>query len=162
MIASPALRTAGVHSTNAHWPIRWSARVTPRAAVLFIASSLRSRSPSYTAWRNCDPLVANSSFSRYSLSLASRSKSSAWSEFSLTTSALVLAYFLFFRVRGVGVGNGGGFAFAFLELEHRVALQLLLDAFLQRRQRQLEDFHALDHPRRQELPQLRPHRNGLS
>ena len=50
-----------------------------------------------------------------------------------------------------------GVVVAFAELEDRVVLKLLLDAFLQRHQRQLEDLHGLDHARREQLPLLHPH-----
>ena len=88
MTASPAARTEGEHSTNAHWRRSTSVSGSLRAAVLVIASSFLSRSPSYD-WgvRNSrELLVNNSSFSRYSLSFSSRLKSSAMSVSSFTNS----------------------------------------------------------------------------
>ena len=46
--------------------------------------------------------------------------------------------------------SAGGFRLVLVDLdlvEHRVVFHLLLDAFLQCHQRQLQDFHRLDHPR---------------
>jgi len=47
------------------------------------------------------------------------------------------------------------FGLVFAKLENRIRLEFLLNAFLQRHQRQLENLHALDHARREELA-LRP------
>ena len=41
----------------------------------------------------------------------------------------------------------GSFVVDFDLIEHRVVFHLLLDAFLQRHERQLQNFHRLDHPR---------------
>ena len=52
----------------------------------------------------------------------------------------------------VDVGRLGGKLGVFLlQLQHRVLLDLLLDAFLQRQDGQLQNLHRLDHPRRQHL-----------
>ena len=50
------------------------------------------------------------------------------------------------RARSSG-GGSGSFVVDFDLIEHRVVFHLLLDAFLQRHQRQLQNFHRLDHPR---------------
>ena len=65
----------------------------------------------------------------------------------------------FFLGGGVGgrlllgrVGRLGGQVRVFvLQLQHRVLLDLLLDALFQGQDRQLQNLHRLDHPRRQHL-----------
>jgi hypothetical protein len=55
---------------------------------------------------------------------------------------------------------GRGFAGLLIPLAHlqnRVILQFLLDSLFQGHQRELQNLHALDHPRRQELPHLLAH-----
>ena len=64
--------------------------------------------------------------------------------------------------RGIGVELGGAFWFgglALLDFQYGVLLQFRLDALLQRHDRQLEDFHRLDHARREPHAEvlLRPH-----
>ena len=44
-------------------------------------------------------------------------------------------------------GASGSFGVDLDLVEHRVVFHFLFDAFLQRHQRQLQDFHRLDHPR---------------
>ena len=51
-------------------------------------------------------------------------------------------------LRSASSAGGSGL---FLEFEHRVFFHLLLDPLLQRQDRQLQDLHRLDHPRRQHL-----------
>ena len=67
----------------------------------------------------------------------------------------------------LGSGLGGvvdhiRLGFPLAKFQNRVALQLLFNPLLQGHQRQLEDLHALDHPRREHLPLIHPHRCGLT
>ena len=60
---------------------------------------------------------------------------------------------------GFGLLLGGGFGFLgrfLLEFQDGVFLKFLLDAFLQRHDRQLEDFHRLDHAGGQDHPLVHP------
>ena len=52
----------------------------------------------------------------------------------------------------------GLFRIGLAELQNGVGLKFLLDTLLQCHQRQLEDFHALDHAGGQQLPLIHPHR----
>ncbi len=70
---------------------------------------------------------------------------------------------------GVGLGLGGrrrrllGIALRLArlaELQHRILAQLLLDPLLQGHDRQLQDFHRLDHARRHSEAHLGPHLLG--
>ncbi len=65
------------------------------------------------------------------------------------------------RLRGLDVFLGGlrrVLVLGALELEDRVLLQLLFDAFLEGHDRQLQDLHRLDHARSQNHLLLQPHR----
>ncbi len=61
----------------------------------------------------------------------------------------------------VGIDGFGGLfrqvEIFLLQVEHRVFLNLLLDAFLQRHDRQLQDLHRLDHARCKHLLLHQPH-----
>ncbi len=80
---------------------------------------------------------------------SSRSKSSALSCFSSTTSS---------RSESAGASGFsrsvrlvGQSRIALVHLQHRILVHFLFDAFLQRHDRQLQNLHRLDHPRSQFL-----------
>ena len=66
------------------------------------------------------------------------------------------------RVLGGRLVSGLRFSVPFAKLKHRVILNFLLDSLFQGHQRKLQDFHALDHARREELALLHPHRSLLA
>ena len=79
-------------------------------------------------------------------------------EILLVRVGLVDHQFAFFLAGGVGrltllqLGPlGGKLRLLLHQLEHRILFHLLLDPFLERQDRQLQNLHRLDHPRRQHL-----------
>ena len=101
------------------------------------------------------PLVFHSSFSRYSLIFDSRSKSAAESP---PASRALLSGLV---VSASSVGRSRSSPRFSLSSSVGFACQFLLDPLLQRHQGELENLHALDHARREELSLLHPHRGQL-